>query len=525
MKRQTDKDHILSPKKTRGSRRFSTPYSVSSSIAVNHRKISPVKACNTAQSLRQDQITEGTFFEKDTDTMLRKYRRDKMMPRNQRQEHHNSRLPTRDDSKKDKHSNDGNESDGGDGDSDRALNENVYDANSSKPLFACPFYKHDSIRYMSCVRLRLTRIRDVKQHLNRRHRRPIHCETCGAIFRCKIAREGHVVAKNCVSPPGGFVMEAFTKEQSTALGRRVHRGLDGARQWFSIWEILFPNSPRPSSAYLKNNFEETLCMIQNYWQTHGDELIVEATGPSYDPKEVSSRALEILILRFCASSQAVMDPASSNPMPVDTADFDSSGLEIGTDAKPSFLPETLPPPRVVEQQTKLRPRNDTAMSLDDRSGSIPWLLTSKSISPTISAISQSPNEPSTTTTIAVASNQGLSFHSTNSVCSTPYEQVPSCVDVFANNTLNTLSYHRLPLEDPLTSMDHFVSIETAFTGTCAWLDSDLGTDMLLESQFFVDEAVSTGLVSCTEQSSFSMCSEYEESKDYQDTWHSFSSKE
>ncbi|KAM6520123.1 hypothetical protein FALCPG4_013674 [Fusarium falciforme] len=88
----------------------------------------------------------------------------------------------------------------------------------SQPL-ACPFCKKDLQQYQACVKLNLTKVRYVKQHLHRKHGDNI---------------EDWVMARlRLRSAPG-------TEEE----------------QWYRIFDLLFPgHSPRPSTPY--NDF--TVC--------------------------------------------------------------------------------------------------------------------------------------------------------------------------------------------------------------------------------------------------------------------------
>ncbi|KAK3356347.1 hypothetical protein B0T25DRAFT_413315, partial [Lasiosphaeria hispida] len=132
--------------------------------------------------------------------------------------------------------------------------------------FACPLSKHDSTQHVTCSKLRLTRVGDVKQHLRRCHRLPIYCPTCGITFTNERTRDAHINHRTCRGPPGGAPIkpEGITEEQGEALARRVNRSHSEAEQWNSIWDILFPGSPRPSSPYAANKTEEAFDMIRNH---------------------------------------------------------------------------------------------------------------------------------------------------------------------------------------------------------------------------------------------------------------------
>ncbi len=131
------------------------------------------------------------------------------------------------------------------------------------------------------------------------------------------------MARACHPPPGGVSVdiEGVTLTQRTALSRRVDRGLDEASQWFSVWEILFPNFPRPRSPYLSTEYGgEVLDIVQDYWQRHKDTLVAEvvqsaSTGSDENRRlvtQLSSQAIANLFSSFRTTSQCIMNSASPN---------------------------------------------------------------------------------------------------------------------------------------------------------------------------------------------------------------------
>ncbi len=68
----------------------------------------------------------------------------------------------------------------------------------NKPLLACPFYKWDAHKYHDCLRYGLRRIKDVKQHVYRRHTKPdLYCAVCYQVFSSADARDAHVRGMDC----------------------------------------------------------------------------------------------------------------------------------------------------------------------------------------------------------------------------------------------------------------------------------------------------------------------------------------
>jgi hypothetical protein len=121
----------------------------------------------------------------------------------------------------------------------------------------------------------MTRIRDVKQHISRCHRCPIHCPRCGNIFADVASRDSHIRDENCDRSSADIKIEGVPERVIQALRSRAHRSQTDEAQWFSMWDILFPCAPRPRSPYVTKDFESGLAMVHEYWQTHRDSLVSE----------------------------------------------------------------------------------------------------------------------------------------------------------------------------------------------------------------------------------------------------------
>jgi hypothetical protein len=194
---------------------------------------------------------------------------------------------------------------------------------------------------MPCSRLHLLRIRDVKQHLNRRHYHTGHCAVCGFELEDAQRRDDHLRNNStCRPPPGRAAVEGVTESQRMALARRSNRALDEQSQWFSIWKILFPDAPCPSSPYLpvSTRLGDVLNVFNDYWEAHRETLVAEAvqstsggTEPSADRStdvgiddnnnrrvaEISSRVVDILLSRFRERSQTTTGSGISVTTPPD----------------------------------------------------------------------------------------------------------------------------------------------------------------------------------------------------------------
>ena len=143
--------------------------------------------------------------------------------------------------------------------------------------FACPFCKYDSIRYQACYNYLLRRIRDVKQHIIRCHKRPIYCPRCYQEFENEAARDTHVRTAIC-TPCSPRLIDGITEDQRAALANRVSAKVSSEEQWFSVFEILFPGYPRPSSPYIDRGLSGQLTTLVDYLDGPGTRVILDAIG-------------------------------------------------------------------------------------------------------------------------------------------------------------------------------------------------------------------------------------------------------
>ncbi|KAJ9149838.1 hypothetical protein NKR23_g4071 [Pleurostoma richardsiae] len=126
-----------------------------------------------------------------------------------------------------------------------------------RPCFACPFLKHDPVKYRSCHNKQLTKISYVKQHIKRSHRQPTHCPRCMTELADLEALGDHLREQTCTVVPARR-FDGASQRQLGQLSRRSDQRKEEVAQWFDIYEILFPGEPRPKSAYLGSDLCDDL---------------------------------------------------------------------------------------------------------------------------------------------------------------------------------------------------------------------------------------------------------------------------
>ncbi|KAI1872460.1 hypothetical protein JX265_005340 [Neoarthrinium moseri] len=142
-----------------------------------------------------------------------------------------------------------------------------------KLSLGCPFFKKDAMAHHRCGTYVLTRIRDVKQHLTRRHQMPIYCPRCIQTFDDESARDSHVRDTFCEQRPYGQ-LEGITEQQKKHLTRKAPANQSEEEQWYGIFDILFPNhSPRPGSPYVDPDLLQNVVGFQSFLTSHGPRIL------------------------------------------------------------------------------------------------------------------------------------------------------------------------------------------------------------------------------------------------------------
>lgn len=117
--------------------------------------------------------------------------------------------------------------------------------------FLCPFFFHGRLG-VNCD-CKFNRIGDVRQHIWRRHRQPMHCPVCGETFVAERDATAHINQQSCTEV--AFDLAGVTRDQWGDICERAQAAphtVNGGdvERWFAIWDILFPGEPRPPSPYV-----------------------------------------------------------------------------------------------------------------------------------------------------------------------------------------------------------------------------------------------------------------------------------
>jgi hypothetical protein len=175
-------------------------------------------------------------------------------------------------------------------------------------LFACPYYKRDPIRYSICLKFALRRIKDVKQHIYRKHARSaFYCAFCWADFGDEQSRDHHVRARRCEPRERAPAGDGISVDQKNQLHKKIYRSDSTAEQWFRIWDIVFPAVPKPADIYLGSHVEEAVAMVRVIWRDKGRSIMESVAGEEAEasqlPAGLLGRAMDRLLAEFQKESR------------------------------------------------------------------------------------------------------------------------------------------------------------------------------------------------------------------------------
>lgn len=181
------------------------------------------------------------------------------------------------------------------------------DEDSKETTLACPFYKKDPWKYRQCGATRLRDIGRVKQHLNRKHDEPIHCDRCSKTFRTEHERIEHSRQTNRCNVKTPKMWEAVNKthKQKLASRKRSFGSHETVQKWYAIYRMFFSDALEPASPYLASYEirmrDEILAFAKSESPVTGDNRQLNTSSVG-SPTSFELEYLEGLLERWAAAT-------------------------------------------------------------------------------------------------------------------------------------------------------------------------------------------------------------------------------
>ncbi|KAI3395882.1 hypothetical protein diail_667 [Diaporthe ilicicola] len=143
-----------------------------------------------------------------------------------------------------------------------------------KLTFACPYTKKNPMSYRDCYKYTLSRIRDVKQHLARRHQKPLYCARCMDTFESEGGRDEHIREASCPLRPL-ITLDGITESQKQQLAKKSASNTSEEAQWFAVYDVLFPGHSPPESPYIDRELLQDITLYHNFLTANGPRILSE----------------------------------------------------------------------------------------------------------------------------------------------------------------------------------------------------------------------------------------------------------
>ncbi|KAK1757758.1 hypothetical protein QBC47DRAFT_376926 [Echria macrotheca] len=201
--------------------------------------------------------------------------------------------------------------DDGDNGEDKESGENANHADPAK-LWACPFFKKDPDRYLSCAGGRWPLFHRVKEHLFRKHDLQHQCSRCWQRFKTKELLTEHSRAETvCALKTQAESPDDVTPQQIEQLKRRKRDGSSDAERWNSMFKILFPTIPddeipSPCEFYSRASSPELTHTAGNELPDQGSSLDDYRKFVANPPEEWTQRA-EQMFTQVCQEHRGLSE--------------------------------------------------------------------------------------------------------------------------------------------------------------------------------------------------------------------------
>lgn len=133
--------------------------------------------------------------------------------------------------------------------------------------FSCHFYKKDPKRYEDCRLKGTSGISSLRRHILRKHRQPPYCPTCFKAFGLVSERDQHIVMRDCTPETSGHI-EGISDHQASLI-RKDGESRNEETRWYYLWNVIFPESQKPQSAYTDNSIDKLCLIFQSFWRAKG----------------------------------------------------------------------------------------------------------------------------------------------------------------------------------------------------------------------------------------------------------------
>ncbi|KAK0719340.1 hypothetical protein B0H67DRAFT_642703 [Lasiosphaeris hirsuta] len=179
-------------------------------------------------------------------------------------------------------------------------------------LFACPFYKWNPRQHGDCTRYKMKRMKDIKQHIQRRHTR-----------RSRSHQEQTLAANCCKCEDTSLAaFDGILDQHKQKLRQSINRGKPVDKQWYAMWDILFPETPRPLSIYVNDCASTPAFQMRRLWNERKSAMMAEARRVAQGTKDTNQDTI-LDVLMHSLIDQIEVDITKGEESRLDTQSGDT----------------------------------------------------------------------------------------------------------------------------------------------------------------------------------------------------------
>ncbi|KAK4445505.1 hypothetical protein QBC34DRAFT_413286 [Podospora aff. communis PSN243] len=280
----------------------------------------------------------------------------------------------------------GGEENGEEGGSDppKKRRRSTRQSSERRVSLACPFAKKDPTRYRHCYSYILSRTQDVKQHLSRYHQLPIYCPRCKDEFQTEPERDQHCAVTNwSCQVRSGITHEGVTRSQKVELGHRVSPRQTLEEQWFTIFDILFPeHSPRPRSAFVNHHLSIEMEAFQDMMYAEGPALIrqslqenhIQLSTIAHQEHELEDLFQVAIAEGFHSISQRWMESHSHELAAIEDSHLDGAGASETSRRNARSITSIASSETLVERRRSTRQPQAALGPLNEEGGAMAMMV-------------------------------------------------------------------------------------------------------------------------------------------------------
>ncbi|KAJ2970078.1 hypothetical protein NQ176_g8356 [Zarea fungicola] len=148
---------------------------------------------------------------------------------------------------------------------ENAPQKGIGDEHGTTRFLACPFCKYAPTDYPSCLTKQFDAIARLKEHIKRKHMKPICCPRCFDVFETETDRDRHLrrdlrCTKRELRVIQGY--DTLNREHQAAMTMRVNTKRTVQEQYNVLFHAFFPGARKPRNPWV----DDALLKLMTDWE-------------------------------------------------------------------------------------------------------------------------------------------------------------------------------------------------------------------------------------------------------------------